>query len=210
MIRRIAQLVFLIVIGAVAAVDPRAARAGEDDPQLLVHDTIEALRAAVLQEKAVIDSDPNRALQLVDQYVSPHVDTTRAARLILGKHWRTMTVAQRNQFIDLYKRLLLRTYAVHVGDYTDVLIDYLPTLPAGDSHNEVVVRTRVSRPMKDTADMNYRMARVGDQWMVYDVIGNGVSIVVSFRSAVDAEIKEFGVDGLLARLSEKVNRPLSK
>jgi phospholipid transport system substrate-binding protein len=208
MIRRVALLGLCLLTG-IAAFGVRAA-SPEDDPQLLVHDTIEELRAAVLNDKEAVDSDPNHALSLVDRIVSPHVDTTRAGRLILGKHWRTMTPAQRDRFIELYKRLLLRTYAVHVGDYTDVVVDYLPTLPAGESREEVVVRTRVSRPMKDTVDMNYRMSRVDDRWMVYDVIGNGVSIVVSFRSAVDAEIGQFGVDGLLSRLEEKVSRPIAK
>jgi phospholipid transport system substrate-binding protein len=163
----------------------------------------------VIRDRAAIDGDPNRALTVVDQIVSPRVNTTRAGRLILGKHWRAATPVQRQQFIDLYKRLLLRTYAIHVTDYTDVEIDYLPTLPAGPDRKEVVVRTRVRQPGRDIANVDYRMAPTDSGWMVYDVVANGVSIVVSFRSAVDAEIQQYGIDGLIARLAEKVQRPIA-
>jgi ABC-type transporter MlaC component len=44
---------------------------------------------------------------------------------------------------------------------------------------------------------------------VYDVVADGVSIVVSFRSGVDAEIQQFGIDGLITRLAERVQRPLT-
>jgi phospholipid transport system substrate-binding protein len=194
-----------IVLPAVAA-DSSAS----DDPQMLVHDTIEALRTTVIRDKELIDGDANRALVIVDRIVSPHVNTTRAGRLILGKHWRAATPTQRQQFIDNFKRLLLRTYAIQATNYTNVEVDYLPSMPVGQDGKEVVVRTRVNQPGKPTADVHYRMARTDAGWKVYDVVANGVSIVVSFRSAVDAEINQYGIDGLISRLAEKVQRPIAK
>ncbi|MCG3200651.1 MAG: putative phospholipid-binding protein MlaC [Gammaproteobacteria bacterium] len=188
-----------------AAAEPNAG----EDPQALVHDTIEKLRAAVLRDKAAIEEDPDRAVEIVDRIVSPHVDAARSGRLILGKHWRAATPGQRQEFIDLYKRLLLRTYAIHVSDYTDVQVSYLSTLPLGEEGREAVVRTRVIRPGKDPANVDYRMIRTESGWKVYDVVANGVSIVVTFRSGVDAEIRQFGIDGLISRLAGKVQRPLT-
>jgi phospholipid transport system substrate-binding protein len=200
MSRFLAPLFVIALLCGIAPVTEATESSGNDDPQLLVHDTIEMLRATVIRDRAAIDGDPNRALTVVDQIVSPRVNTTRAGRLILGKHWRAATPVQRQQFIDLYKRLLLRTYAIHVTDYT---------LPAGPDRKEVVVRTRVRQPGRDIANVDYRMAPTDSGWMVYDVVANGVSIVVSFRSAVDAEIQQYGIDGLIARLAEKVQRPIA-
>jgi phospholipid transport system substrate-binding protein len=194
---------------SMASVGAAAESLANDDPQALVHDTIETLRAAVLRDKAAVDADPNRAVAIVDEIVSPHVDATRSGRLILGKHWRTATPEQRQEFIDLYRRLLLRTYAIHVSDYTDVEVNYLSTIPLGEEGKEVVVRTRVTRPGKDPANVDYRMTRTESGWKLYDVVANGVSIVITFRSGVDAEIQQFGIDGLIARLAEKMQRPLT-
>jgi len=205
----LARPILLALLCSTAWVGAAAESVGNDDPQALVRDTIEKLRAAVLRDKAAIEGDPNRAVAVVDEIVSPHVDATRSGRLILGKHWRTATPDQRQQFIDLYRRLLLRTYAIHVSDYTDVGVDYLATMPLGEEGKDAVVRTRVMRPGKDAANVDYRMTRSGSGWKVYDVVANGVSIVVSFRSGVDAEIQQFGIDGLITRLAERVQRPLT-
>lgn len=205
LIARPLLLALLCGMGGAGAAESTA----NDDPQALVNETIEELRAAVLRDKAAIESDPNRALTVVDEIVSPHVDATRSGRLILGKHWRAATPEQRQQFIDLYRRLLLRTYAIHVSDYTDVAVSYLSTIPLGEEGKEAVVRTRVTRPGKDPANMDYRMTRTESGWKVYDVVANGVSIVVTFRSGVDAEIQQFGIDGLISRLAERVHRPLT-
>ncbi|MCC6713889.1 MAG: ABC transporter substrate-binding protein [Gammaproteobacteria bacterium] len=205
----LARPILLALLCSTAWVGAAAESVGNDDPQALVRDTIEKLRAAVLRDKAAIEGDPNRAVAVVDEIVSPHVDATRSGRLILGKHWRTATPEQRQQFIDLYRRLLLRTYAIHVSDYTDVGVDYLATMPLGEEGKDAVVRTRVMRPGKDAANVDYRMTRSGSGWKVYDVVANGVSIVVSFRSGVDAEIQQFGIDGLITRLAERVQRPLT-
>jgi phospholipid transport system substrate-binding protein len=205
----IARPLLLALLCSIAGAGAAAESTANDDPQALVNETIEELRAAVLRDKVAIESDPDRALAVVDEIVSPHVDATRSGRLILGKHWRAATPEQRQQFIDLYRRLLLRTYAIHVSDYTDVAVSYLSTIPLGEEGNEAVVRTRVTRPGKDPANVDYRMTRTESGWKVYDVVANGVSIVVSFRSGVDAEIQQFGIDGLISRLAERVQRPLT-
>jgi phospholipid transport system substrate-binding protein len=198
-----------LAAGFILSASAMAAPDATGDPQTLVRDTIEQLRAAVLENQAEIDRDPNRAIAVVDRIVSPHVDTTRSAKLILGHHWRDATPTQRQQFTDNYKRLLLRTYAVHVSDYTDVNVAYLPTIQSTNDGVQVVVRTRVSRPAREPANVDYRMIRTDAGWKVYDVVANGISIVLSFRSAVNEEIQQFGIDGLISRLAEKVQKPLT-
>ena len=48
--------------------------------------------------------------KLVDEILLPHFDTDYAARLVLGKHWRTATPEQRKRFIDAFYQSLLRNY----------------------------------------------------------------------------------------------------
>ncbi|MGQ0657116.1 MAG: MlaC/ttg2D family ABC transporter substrate-binding protein [Chromatiales bacterium] len=213
MVRFVVLRLLLLMAGSIAlATAATAATAdtdGSGDPQALVRAKIEELRAAVLRDEALIGSDPNQAIVLVDQIVSPHVDTARSGRLILGKHWRNATTTQRQQFIDNFRRLLLRTYAVHVSDYADAEIVYLPSSQASTDGNLAVVRTRVTRGGKPPANVDYRMYQTEDGWKVFDVVVNGISIVVTFRSAIDAEIQQYGIDGLIARLIAKNQKPLA-
>lgn len=192
-----------------AGAPPVRAEAQADDAANVVRSTIEELRAAVTRDEEQIESDPDQAMVLVDRIVSPHVDVQRASRLILGRHWRTATPAQQEQFVGNFKRLLLRTYAVHVSDYADAQVKYLSAATTGNDGTQAIVRTRVSRPAKEPAGVDYSMQRTDAGWMVYDVVVNGISIVSTFRSAVDAEIREYGIDGLIARLAAKTEKPLS-
>ena len=57
-------------------------------------------------------------------------DTDYAGRLVLGKHWRTATPAQRQQFIDAFYDFLLRSYARYVLRFEKDKVKILPPQPA--------------------------------------------------------------------------------
>ncbi len=178
-------------------------------PRELVERTTDELRTAVIREQEAINKGPNRAIHLVDRIVSPHVDTIRVSKWILGKHWRRATPEQQQQFIDAYRKLLLRIYALRVGDYTDVEVTYLPVRNNNDKGTLVTVRTQVSHQGKPPTRIDYRLLQKEGTWKVYDVITEGISIVATFRAAVDAEVRNYGIDGLIARLNAKNAQPLS-
>jgi phospholipid transport system substrate-binding protein len=179
------------------------------DPQALIHGAVEELRMAIVHDKMAINKDPNRAITLVDRIVLPHVDTNRVGRLILGQHWRNATPEQRRQFVDNYRRLLLRTYAVHVSDYADVKVEYLSSGGTTNNSKRTVVRTRVSHAGNPASNVDYRMYLTANGWKVYDVAVTGISLVATFRATVNSEINRYGLDGLIARLIEKNSRPLT-
>ena len=108
------------------------AHADVRDPQLLVDATIESLRGHVVRDAALIERDPGHALAIVETIISPHIDMELASRLVLGRHWKTASAAQRAAFVDGLERLLMRIFALHIRDYTDVEIAYAPTVFKGE------------------------------------------------------------------------------
>ncbi len=185
-----------------------ASRPARQEAEALVHSTIEDIRAAVKRDEQTLAEHPEHAIELVDQYVGPHVAAELAGRLILGRHWRAASEGQREAFVAAFRTLLLRTYAVHVGDYADANVEYLTTADLADDGSRVQVRTRVMRPGKPPAAVDYRLVAMGGRWKVFDAVVNGVSVVSTFRSAIDGEIREYGIDGLISRLEQKNQQPL--
>jgi phospholipid transport system substrate-binding protein len=146
--------------------------------------------------------DPQRAYDLVEEFISPHVDTELAARLILGRHWRTATEEQRERFVDGFKWMLLRTYSTAVDDFKGVEIRYLP--PRGDiREGEAEVRTRISHRGGSPVGVNYRMRQRDGEWLVVDLSIEGVSLVATYRGAFATEISRHGLDGLIERMGER-------
>ncbi|HMM74058.1 MAG TPA: ABC transporter substrate-binding protein [Gammaproteobacteria bacterium] len=187
------------------------AHAGTPTPdagKALIATTIEAVRSALSADPALARGErPEEVVAIVEELVLPHVDTQMSGRLILGRHWREASEAQREEFIAGYRDLLLRTYAVHVTDYLSADVAVLSAAPAGREGRVLQVRTRVTRPGKPVAAVDYRMIARGGEWKVFDAVVQGVSLVSTLRTAVTAEIQRVGIDGLNAKLQAAATDP---
>lgn len=177
-------------------------RAGALGPRQLVQQTTKELLTAVNREKEAIRQDSHRASVLVDEILSPHIDYERIARLVLGRYWRQTTPEQRKRFVDEFRALQLRTYAAALTDYTHIQIEYLP-LRHGTNEDDVMVRTRVPREGAPPIGIDYRLHRTNDEWKVYDVLVEGVSLLATFRTTFAIEIKKVGIDGLIDQIANK-------
>ncbi len=94
-------------------------------PSLHPH-TIRELVAAVQADDGTLREDPARARELVDEFITPHVDLKGFSKLVLGKYWRRATPEQKERFLLQFHALVLRTYATAVTSYTGIEIEYLP------------------------------------------------------------------------------------
>jgi phospholipid transport system substrate-binding protein len=47
------------------------------------------------------------------------------------------------------------------------------------------------------------MHKTSDGWKIYDIVVEGVSLVLTYRSEFDAVVKQQGIDGLIKRLADK-------
>jgi phospholipid transport system substrate-binding protein len=49
----------------------------------------------------------------------------------------------------------------------------------------------------------YSMRKTDKGWKIYDIVVEGVSLVLTYRSEFDAVVKQDGIEGLIKRLSQK-------
>ncbi len=193
------RLLFGLALLTLLAIPARAA-SGEA-AMAVVKDSVEGLRTALKAEVDVAAVDEVLVSRLIEQHVVSKVDVPLSGQLILGRHWRSADETQRAAFIDAYRRLLLRTYSIHAHDYMDAKVDYLSVAPLGNNDLRYTVRTRVERLGKRPASVDYRMGEHDGQWKVFDAVVNGVSLVSTLRTAVDAEVGRIGLPALIAQLN---------
>ena len=171
-------------------------------PQELVQQTADQMLSKLRQERQVIDQHPGRIYELVNQIVLPHFDFERMSSWVLGKYWRTANPQQRQQFVEQFRNLLVRTYAKSLASYTDNKITYLP-MRSGPSADDVTVRTEVDQPGGFPIPIDYSLYRKGDDWKVYDVAVDGVSLVTNYRTTFANQIRQDGLDKLIATLANR-------
>src|SRR4029077_8862791 len=53
---------------------------------------------------------------------------------------------------------------------------------------------------------DYSMRKTDQGWKIYDIVVEGVSLVLTYRSEFDSMVKQNGVDGLIKALAQK-NQP---
>ena len=172
-----------------------------DDPQALVKITTEKMFAKLKAEKQNLDKNPELVYDLVSDIVLPHFDFITMSKWVLGKNWRTASRAQKIGFIKAFRELMVRTYSVALLEYTDSKIKYKP-LRDDVSKGDVTVRTQVQTDKGEPVAINYSLHKKKKGWKVYDIAVEGVSLIANYRTSFATEVKQKGLDALIARLQK--------
>ena len=193
------------VVGLTAGVALNAAIAVAANPDALVSDTVREVQQIIRQDPALQAGDKQRTLELVEQKILPHFDFERMTVLAVGKDWERATPQQRQELVNAFRSLLVRTYSGALAAYKDHKVDVKPT-KGGDADN-VVVRSQVTAAGAQPVLMDYRMVRTPNGWKVQDVAVEGVSLVTTYRTTFKAEIDRSGFDGLIKLIASKSAEP---
>ncbi|MCB1803169.1 MAG: ABC transporter substrate-binding protein [Gammaproteobacteria bacterium] len=178
------------------------------DPQTLVRETGDRVLAEVSQRKAELEADPTLIYPLVQSTILPHFDFRAMSQSALGRFWRQATEAQQEDVTREFRELLVRTYATALLGYSGQTIEYLPVQFPADADN-VIIPTRIAAAGAPAIPINYRLKRGESQWLVYDVVIDGVSLITNYRSQFTSLVRRGGIDGLIAALADK-NRGTDK
>ena len=168
-------------------------------PQELIETTSMRMLKALDADREAAKSDPARVRKLVDEILLPHFDTDYSGKLVLGKHWRDATAAQRQRFVDAFYQSLLRNYGSALAEFTADRMTLLPF--RGDlATGQVTIRTEVKRSDGTRVPVNYSMRATPAGWKAWDVTIEGISYVRNLRNDVGAEVDQRGLDAVIKRL----------
>ncbi len=161
-----------------------------------------------LLAKQAPDQPPSPELaQQITHELRDLFDIGLLAQRALVDHWGDMTTAQRDELVGTLRQIVEKNYLTQLRSNLDYKIDYTSEEKKGE---EVIVHTVIrakknGRPTKIKVD--YRLLAVQDQWRVYDVITEDVSILDNYRSQFNRIIAKDGVKGLISRMKAKLDKP---
>ena len=198
MIRRFdaARRAVLLAVLALAASGPALAQEG---PDALVKRVSEDVMQIIKADPKVQAGDTARIREVVETKLLPNFDFPRMTSLAMGRNWKKATPEQQKRLTDEFRSLLVRTYSGSLSQYRNQTIEYKP-LRADAAATDVTVRTEVLRPGQAPVQIDYSMAKGADGWKAYDVIVGGVSLVTNYRDEFNEQIRQGGIDGLIASL----------
>src|SRR5688500_2268654 len=176
--------------------------AQEAGPEELVKRITDDVLAAIKSDQQLAAGDRQKAVKLAEEKILPHVDFEEATRLAVGRGWAQATPEQKKQLVQEFRSMLVRTYSNAIGTYEGQTMKVLPSrVKPGDS--DATVRNQFMRPGAKPVLIDYSMRKTAQGWKIYDIVVEGVSLVLTYRSEFDAVVKQDGVDGLIKRLGQK-------
>ena len=151
---------------------------------------------AALQEKGLEQQAKNNRIV---EIVTPMFDFELMAKLSLGrKHWPGLSQDEKHRFTELFVKRLKTSYLKNFTLYTDEKVVYEPAVQV---KNKVHVPTHLISKDKKIS-MVYKFFKDAEDWKIYDLEIQGVSIIQSYRSQFNQILDSGTVDDLLLKLEK--------
>jgi len=128
------------------------------------------------------------------------------AQRVLALNWKSRTDQEKEQFIALFSQVLETTYINRLKSYSDEEVTFNKQIVNNDKgivYSEIVKNNQ-------EIPIVYRVKEVKGQWLIYDIIIEGVSLVQNYRQQFDQIINHEGYDGLVRRMEEKIEENKKK
>ena len=156
----------------------------------------------LILKSARFDSEPEiDAFRIkVMQAIIPRFDFAEMAKRSLGAHWANRTAEEQEQYVKLFMAMLARSYIGGIREYKDSTVLY--TRESNDANRAEIDTKIVTKGAKDLF-VSYRMHFVEENWKVYDVIIDDVSLIDNYRAQFHRVIAHSSFEGLIRIMKER-------
>ncbi len=165
-------------------------------PLTQVKDTVETV-IQILQQKE-LDHDARRAA--LRKVIRKRFDFRAMSHRTLARNWKKATPKEQDQFVKLFTELLEATYIGRIETYHKERVVYDKERI---KEKRAIVETHIVTPSVKIP-ITYRLHLKGEEWLVYDVVVEEVSLIRNFRSSYREIVKKEGFPALLSKMEAKI------
>lgn len=140
-------------------------------------------------------------VDLLEPVIRESFDFEAIANIVTGREWKTADTRQRGQFLDVFSRLSIATYATNFSAYAG---EKFVTGTSEESRGAQIVRTTLEQSDGDQVSLNYMLRESNGEWRIINVVAQGVSDLSLKRAEYTAVIQSEGFDSLCERLRGKL------
>lgn len=194
-------IVCFLVMGLLVA--PMKASAGplEDGASKFI-DKLGTDAIAVLSKKDLSKAEQEKQFERI---FTNYFDVNTIGRFVLGKHWATATKAQQNEYMKLFKQMVVKIYSTRFEEYTNEKL-VVRNAVARDKRDVFVNSQIVFEGGRPPITIEWRVRKRESGYKVIDVSIEGVSMSVTQRSDFTSIVDSNGgdVEALLVQMRNRV------
>lgn len=172
-------------------------------PLPMLQNGADQIIATLKANQGQLDQRHDVIYQAVERYLLPHVDVEGMSRSVLGRTaWMRASAEERAEFSKEFTRLVIRTYAGPLAKYQGETIRFLPIRGNLESRfiraNSQIIRSNGSNIL-----LSYSLVATGNEWKIYDLTVEGVSLLQSFRTQFSQVLQNGNMQTLLKQMNER-------
>jgi phospholipid transport system substrate-binding protein len=195
-------LVCVLVMG-------RGINAQGGDPQERIRNMLDGLRAVLTDETLKAPEQRQGRQDKIHQIVSQHVNFAEMAQRSLGRHWDKITRQQQQEYLQIFSQLIEESLVHRIAYRSEKTREGYGTVPDAIQYTHqtiepsgaAAVRTSMAYANDPTKEeVEYLLRKHNGNWLIYDVVTEGASIITNYRTQFDQIIRQESFDGLMERL----------
>ena len=172
-----------------------------DTPDGFLKDSVEEISLLVSKYKERFETDDEFLRDKMNSTVMPKLDIKLMSKIILGKKiWTNLSTSQKEDFVEAFKYRMTSTYMKSITAFDGEKVVFLPYEP-GKRENIAYVKSKYLIPGGDIA-VDYRLIKKSNEWKVYDIIFDGISLMKNYRVDFREHVSQSGIDSLITSLRE--------
>ncbi|HBE95425.1 MAG TPA: toluene tolerance protein [Desulfovibrio sp.] len=179
-----------------------AAPALADAPLSTVKEGVDKV-IAVLQDPQYkgAKSISGKQLEQLRTVIKQYFDFTELTARAVGRPWLKFSPQQQKDLSEAFQELLEKTYIGKFEGYNGEKFDYQKEMAQG---NLAFVQSQVTANDGKLLAVNFRLIQKDGRWLIYDVIGEGISIMEIYRSQFAQELQNGSPDSLIGKVRQRV------
>jgi len=172
-----------------------------DTPDGFLKDSVEEISLLLSKYKDRFETDEEFLRDKMNSSVMPKLDIKLMSKIILGKKiWTEMSESQKDDFVEAFQYRMTSTYMKSITAFDGEKVVFLPYEP-GKRENIAYVKSKYLIPGGDIA-VDYRLIKKSEEWKVYDIIFDGISLMKNYRADFREHVSQNGIESLIASLRE--------
>lgn len=167
---------------------PKEVRAPQtlQNPTAVIESSIIKIQDILAKNASQLSNDPQALIRVIKKNLITHLDVNKIASDMLGEKWETATKAQQDAFINGFMNMLVLMYSKNVAQLGDYKIKFRPlrgdSWKTQDTLQISGIITKDGSSAQGSRITVYLIKSPQNQWKIYDVAAEGISIIQNYRS----------------------------
>jgi phospholipid transport system substrate-binding protein len=179
------------------------------DPYQLLESVANKTFTQIKSDQTKIQQNPNTLRDIIKQELMPHVYYKYSALKVLSKNYKSVPKEKVPEYIEVFRDYLVTSLAVALSYYTDQEVVFEPARAVGDD-KDISIKALIKDPGQPDINLAFRL-RIDpeiDDWKVYDIVAEGISLLSSKESEFAPILRTSGIQAVIDSMKSTNDSPI--